>query len=190
MENQVSFGLAIKYFWTKIFDYKTESSLKEYWYATLFQAIVCLIGFAVLGLDSYLYNNGNIYSKRSYMIPAIIIGIYCVVSIIPWISLNVRRLHDAGKSGWWTLIVGIVGVGLAVLLLLCASKSSSAFSVEDNVAICVYGPTEYFEDSIDDDENDEESELSIPGELEEFDIAIEVYGPPEYFEEEENNDDQ
>ena len=44
------------------------------------------------------------------MLGWIIAPLVSIASIIPLISLSVRRLHDIGKSGWWMMVW--VGSGL------------------------------------------------------------------------------
>ena len=180
MENKVKFGEAIRLFWINIFNYKEKTGINEYWYVVLLQDIVALVGFLVYFIGNVLYDNGTIENLAAVRFITGVICVYMLVSLVPWISLNVRRLRDAGKSGWWTLLMGIIGIGLAVLLLLCSTRTKNSFSPDNNTAVCVYGPPEYFE---------EEIEVN-PGISEPIDIPIEVYGPPEFFEEEENDDDQ
>ncbi len=44
---------------------------------------------------------------------------------IPWISITTRRLHDAGKSGWWQLIALFPAIGGILLLFMLLSKSDN-----------------------------------------------------------------
>lgn len=40
---------------------------------------------------------------------------YLLVTLIPSISVGVRRLHDIGKSGWWFLIsLTVIGILLII----------------------------------------------------------------------------
>lgn len=184
MEKSMNLPGAVKEFWNKTFDYKSCTSRREYWLAVLFQLIVSAVGFLVYFIGVILFNCEVVNSNKAFSFVAIIISAYLLVSIIPWISLTVRRLHDTGKSGWWTLILAIVGIGLAILLFLCASRrSSDRFMPEENAAITVYGPPEFFYDA-----DDPDFEIVTPEDIE---IPVEVYGPPEYFEnEDEKSDDQ
>lgn len=52
--------------------------------------------------------------------------VYSLVSLLPVISMTVRRLHDVGKSGVWGLIilVPIVGVFGYLYLMLQPSQSN------------------------------------------------------------------
>ncbi len=84
---------------------------KEYWLFTLFNLIIGFsLGFIAVGLD---------------LDPEIadgLVGLYCLIVIIPSWAAGVRRLHDTNRSGWWLLISMIPFIGSLVLLL---------FSVQD-----------------------------------------------------------
>ncbi|GAA1504440.1 DUF805 domain-containing protein [Streptomyces synnematoformans] len=46
---------------------------------------------------------------------------YLLVTFLPALAASVRRLHDAGRSGWWWLLVAFVpfgGIAVLVFLLL------------------------------------------------------------------------
>jgi uncharacterized membrane protein YhaH (DUF805 family) len=49
-----------------------------------------------------------------------VLAFCCLASVIPALSLSVRRLHDLGLSGWWLLIwcVPLLGQALGGLLSL------------------------------------------------------------------------
>lgn len=44
--------------------------------------------------------------------------IYNLATIIPSISLTVRRLHDSDKTGWLCLIALILYIGILIVLIL------------------------------------------------------------------------
>ena len=48
----------------------------------------------------------------------VISGLYSLALFIPSLAVGVRRLHDVGKSGWFTLIVFVPLVGVIWLLVL------------------------------------------------------------------------
>lgn len=52
-------------------------------------------------------------------------GIYILAVLIPSIAVSVRRLHDAGRSGWWLLIGLVPLIGTIVLLVFMAQDSKS-----------------------------------------------------------------
>ena len=49
-----------------------------------------------------------------------IVVLYYLASLIPSISVTVRRLHDIDKSGWWYFINFVPAIGgLWALVLMC-----------------------------------------------------------------------
>lgn len=51
----------------------------------------------------------------------IVFFLYAVAVFLPGLAVNIRRLHDIGKSGWWYLIylIPIIGaIWLTVLMCL------------------------------------------------------------------------
>lgn len=53
-----------------------------------------------------------------------LIAIYGLAVLLPTLGLEIRRLHDIDKSGWWIFIsfVPIIG-GIWLLVLLCMTGS-------------------------------------------------------------------
>jgi uncharacterized membrane protein YhaH (DUF805 family) len=50
--------------------------------------------------------------------------IYSLGVLIPGIAVGIRRLHDTGRSGWWTFIVLIPLVGVIMLLVFLCQDSA------------------------------------------------------------------
>lgn len=148
MEKVTFFG-AFARMWANTFDYKGRASRKEYWFPFIIQ---CLIALAAAGL---LYASLSVTSGGLWFcLGAFALLGYLVLSFLPWLSLTVRRLRDAGKSGWWTLLVLVVGVGAIILMILCTAGSTIynagtgvGFDPVNNMQECVYGPPEIFDPS-------------------------------------------
>ena len=49
-------------------------------------------------------------------------GLYSLAIILPSLAIEIRRLHDIGKSGWWIFIALIPLVGSIWLLVLLATE--------------------------------------------------------------------
>ncbi|ELB81140.1 TPA: DUF805 domain-containing protein [Enterococcus faecium] len=82
---------AYKQFWENSFNYKGKATRKEYWLVALMNA---LIGFG-LGIAIGLAGALN----TSEIVLGSLIGVlivYCLVVLVPSLSLSVRRLRDAG----------------------------------------------------------------------------------------------
>lgn len=168
MEKITFFG-ALGRMWGRIFNYKDTASRKEYWFPFIFHFIIAVLAAGLMYL-SLTMESGNLY----YCLGAFALLGYLSFSVIPWISLTVRRLRDTGKSGWWTLLILVVGIGSLILMLLCTSASAiyntgGSFNPVNNEAVAVYGPPEMFDPSL--------------NELED------VYGPPDMLDPSYNQDE-
>ena len=77
------------------------ASRKEYWYFVLFNFIISFCAGFISGLLGLEYLFGIIY---------------VLLTILPWLAVCVRRLHDINYSVWHFLIVFIPIVGIFLLL--------------------------------------------------------------------------
>lgn len=82
------------------------ASRSEYWWFVL----GCFLIGAALGVIDVALDG------------AILTSLFVLGLIIPSIALNVRRLHDTGRSGWYVLLSLIPLFGPLVLLVFYASK--------------------------------------------------------------------
>lgn len=80
---------------------------KEYWYFVLFNIIIMII-LIIIGraIDS-----------------SILSTIYSLGVLIPSIAVDIRRLHDTNRTGWWLLIGLIPIIGWIVLLIFMVQDS-------------------------------------------------------------------
>lgn len=106
----------------RYFDFSGRSSRMEYWMFTLFGSMVAFIGLALfftMGFDRTT-EEANFFGW--FLGVAAIMWI--VFSIIPSISVTVRRLHDSGLSGWFYFISIIPYVGGLILLIFMVLGST------------------------------------------------------------------
>ncbi len=93
---------------------------KEFWGFTLFQILFALplniwMQFSVDPRD-LLENPFAMYLT----IPGIIMMFVVLLVFLPALGLQVRRMHDIGKSGWWLLIAFVPLIGaIALLIFMC-----------------------------------------------------------------------
>lgn len=94
-------------------DFQGRARRKEFWIFTLVNALVlCVLsGLAMPSLVSG--EGGSVFWWLIY-------SAYALAVFVPSLAVGVRRLHDAGKSGWWYLIalVPLIG-GIWLLVLWC-----------------------------------------------------------------------
>ena len=114
----VGFGEAIKLYFKNFFNFKGRSTRSEFWFGFLFNFIIGIVlGCVLVGVISasvsnviktssqntaFSSYNDLIGSTYTYTLIASLIGI---VLAIPYWACGVRRLHDAGKSGLWMLLL-------------------------------------------------------------------------------------
>ena len=94
--------------WKNYFNFKDRTTVRGFWMTILFNFIVGVVLMALAYINSIF---GIVYS------------LYCLAVLIPSLALEVRRLHDINKSGWWLLISLVPLVG-AILLLVWFCKGS------------------------------------------------------------------
>ena len=95
----VGFGDSIGLFFKNFFAFEGRSSRGAYWWVTLALVILTII---TMMIDGILFP-GNPATPVS--------NIFSLLTLVPSISVSVRRLHDIGRSGWWVLLVfTIIGI--------------------------------------------------------------------------------
>ena len=107
----MTFGEAIKTCLTeKYFKISGRATSAEYWEFQLFILLV------VLGL-------GIIAAVTEWNFILILAAIFYALVIIPSFCAQIRRLHDAGFSGWFVLLPLVPYVGGIALLVMTLLKS-------------------------------------------------------------------
>lgn len=81
------------------------SRRREFWWFVLVNAIIGAI-FQCLGNDQ---NDPNFWNFIGWL--------YGLAVLIPSIAVQVRRLHDTGRTGWWWFIGLVPLVGWIVLVV-------------------------------------------------------------------------
>ncbi|MCV3211794.1 DUF805 domain-containing protein [Mesorhizobium sp. YC-39] len=105
------------YFWRGLtenyFNFAGRARRKEYWGYFLFWTIALLvIGGIGVFIDDTMANLDEL--------PAVTIGLcglFLLATVLPWLGLNVRRLHDIGLTGWLVLLVLIPTFGSLIILI-------------------------------------------------------------------------
>lgn len=117
-QTSVSFGTAIKRYWTDNWTAAGRASRSEFWKGGFGNSILLGAVFYFLAL-----------LLASPELAFVLIALQTVVSLATsWIgiTLTMRRLHDIGKSGWWCWIGLIPLIGGILLLIWACTASESA----------------------------------------------------------------
>ncbi len=94
----------------KYAEFSGRAGRPEFWMFFLIHLIILIVLFAL---------------SNRFSIFGIVYLIYALGTIIPYIAVAVRRLHDTDKSGWFVLIGLIPLVGGIILLILLALPGTS-----------------------------------------------------------------
>ena len=99
---------SIKTCFSKYADFTGRASRSEFWWWALF-TIIASISLSVIS------------DKLSLL--------FSLATLIPYIAVTTRRLHDIDKSGWMQLVglIPIIGWIIMIVWLASAPKSSTRF---------------------------------------------------------------
>jgi uncharacterized membrane protein YhaH (DUF805 family) len=107
-ENAMDWYLTV---WRKYADFNGRAQRKEYWMFTLVNSAIILT----------LYAAFTVCSLNEYPALGVVFGgalcLYVLATIIPGLAVSVRRLHDAGFSGWLVLLALLPLLSIAVLVM-------------------------------------------------------------------------
>jgi uncharacterized membrane protein YhaH (DUF805 family) len=84
------------------FDFKGRAMRSEFWWFVLFYILISVIIALVLVQTSERAMSASL-------------GLFFLVTFIPYLAVGARRLHDRNRTGWWQLI-SLVPLGGFLLL--------------------------------------------------------------------------
>lgn len=117
---------AYKDYWKGYVDFKGKTGRKNYWLVVLMSLIVTfVIGVIVsliFGSDMMVQTSSYTNTFNMASTSGIIMFCWALVNVLPDIAIDIRRLHDIGKSGWWLLISLVPFVGSIILLVFFLTK--------------------------------------------------------------------
>ena len=112
MKNVIpEFGRSIAAGFKNTFNFSGTSSKREFWFFLLFFFIAYVIVWVVD--DVFLESTVNVKDlPMGDLLPAgyfdpdvgLAVLLFRPIMAIPTLSVTVRRLHDVGKSGWWSTL--------------------------------------------------------------------------------------
>ena len=115
----MGFSQAVVTFWQKYVVFTGRARRSEYWWVMLFLVAVSIpVGFVDLVVFPDLtlaFGAGPV----SFL--------YLIAIFLPGLSLQVRRFHDVGFSGWWVLLafIPIAGSVFAIVVSVLDSQNGT-----------------------------------------------------------------
>ena len=113
----MTFIEAVKTCFSKYAVFSGRARRSEYWWFTLFCVIcmiVCFLPFlALVGVEKAVDAGEGTAST----IVLGILGLVMLLILIPSIAVQVRRLHDIGRSGWWLGWSYLASIAVAIVTM-------------------------------------------------------------------------
>jgi len=119
----MSFLDSISTCFSKYITFSGRATRSEFWWFVLF----LLVGQMIAGAaDSAIFGDKVvIMGGMEFSYTAGYFGnIFALVTFLPAWAVEVRRLHDTGRSGWWILLWLIPLIGFIILLIWLIGKGS------------------------------------------------------------------
>jgi len=125
---------AVKRFFLKYADFSGRASRSEYWWVALATAVVYLVLGVLGGLAGIpgmtVHADGSSDPGPGFWPFGVVLTVFFLGTIVPNLSLGVRRLHDVGLSGWLlllTLFPYLGGLAIFILSLLGPKAAGARF---------------------------------------------------------------
>ena len=88
---------------------------KEYWGFMLFWYLFAIgLTIAAMAVDGVL---GNMDGDEFPYVTMVVLGIWFLGSLVPHLSITIRRQHDIGLSGWFYLLILIPYIGGIIIFV-------------------------------------------------------------------------
>ena len=113
----MSFFDAVATAFRRYFDFSGRSSRSEFWWFFLFCVLLYMLTFSLTINELGQIDESN---PEDFLSKALTswFGLAFILTLIPSISISIRRFHDINMSGWWYVALQIVPSILAQLILI------------------------------------------------------------------------
>jgi uncharacterized membrane protein YhaH (DUF805 family) len=122
----MTFGQSVKHVFSNYATFRGRASRSEFWWFYLFM----IIANAILAIPYYIglaQSSAKVDPVTGEITEAslsglaifglVLLGIWALATIIPIISVSVRRLHDGNRTGWWWWLNLLCFIGPIIVLI-------------------------------------------------------------------------
>lgn len=92
-------------------EFDGRSGRPEFWWFALWNIVITVVLFIVGAAVSSSHG-------------ALLVDLYGLLVLLPSLGVEIRRLHDTDRSGWWVLLAIVPIVGTIVLIVFFASAGT------------------------------------------------------------------
>lgn len=121
----MNFGQAVSTVFKKYAQFHGVASRSEYWWWTLFAAVV---GTSIAGIDMAINGHGT-------NLPLV----WSLGTLLPSLAVTVRRFRDAGY-GWGSLFLALLPVLGAIIIIVMLCQPSEVNTTTNSARARVYDP--------------------------------------------------
>ena len=128
-----SFAQAFSRFWRKYTTFSGRASRSEFWWWYLANVIVTTVLGLATGAGGFAGATYDAATRTSQPGPligvgAILLTIWGIATLVPWLALSWRRLHDVNLPGalWFVGLVPVLGGLALIVLFVLASNPAGA----------------------------------------------------------------
>lgn len=110
-----SFFDAVRNYWSNYANFNGRARRAEFWFTVLFLTVAA---FIVAAIDTALFLNSGLLA-----IGGVFGWAWLAATLVPTLAQTVRRLHDAGFSGWLVLLYAVPILGWIALFVMFVMDS-------------------------------------------------------------------
>ena len=114
-----------KNFWKNYTNFKDRTTIRGFWMAFLFNAVICailLIPIAISGGQALL--TGDFNTVIGFLLTLVIIlCLFVLAAIVPLVAISIRRLRDSGRPWPWFFVYFVPFVGTIIIIVLLFTPS-------------------------------------------------------------------
>lgn len=118
-------------------DFRGRSRRKEFWMWVLFLVIAEIVlmildgalGLGGRGVTGSTVHDANRIGAFAHASGGFLTGLFALAVLIPNLAVQVRRLHDLDRSGWWIVLPMILYILGAILFFAGAAGGGGAMEI-------------------------------------------------------------
>jgi len=90
--------------------FRGRSTRGEYWYFVLVNALIVGVLTVIADASRRAQAGQGVYADVQG-----VLLLYYLATVVPSYALSIRRLHDTGRSGWWSVLIIFCGICFGVI---------------------------------------------------------------------------